>query len=218
MNGPCLTCTHHWHAGRGCDCSATCAAWNAYKEEATMVDITQDLMDMITAHEGLEFRVYRDTKGILTVGIGRNLEGNPLTLEEEVAVGATTDELKRGMATLTREQAQYLLRNDLQKIIAALRGKPWFDCLTPNRRNAMIDMAMMGPAKLDAFKETQAHILAGEWMDVARHILASKWAQDVKERRAMEVALMMAFDIPWMVATHRYYNQQWGGLTWVKRG
>jgi len=212
---PCLTCTHDWHAGRGCDCSSSCAAWRAYREEG--MDITLDLMDMITAHEGLEFRVYRDSKGIKTIGVGRNLEGNPLTAEEELAVGATTDELMRGMATLTREQAQYLLKNDLQEIVAALKGKPWFDCLTPNRKQAMIDMAMMGPAKLDAFRETHAHILAGEWKDVARHILASKWAQDVKERRAMEVALMMAYDLPWMVAAHRYHNREFGGLSWARR-
>ncbi len=177
-----------------------------------------DLEEMITDHEGEVLHVYPDSKQIPTIGIGRNVRDNPLTPAEEQYLGATTAELMSGKKTITQEGALFLLRNDLDKIRQSLTGYPWFDNLSVHRQHALIDVCMMGSKKfITGFKETQAHIVNREFVDVAQHLLASKWAQDVKEKRAMEVALMMAFDIPFKEASRRYHAREWGELTYVKK-
>ena len=42
----------------------------------------EDLVTKLITHEGLRLQVYKDTLGIDTIGIGRNLEDRGITDEE----------------------------------------------------------------------------------------------------------------------------------------
>lgn len=135
-----------------------------------MTDVDRaKLAEMLKRHEGVRPKAYHDTKGILTIGVGRNIE----------AVGLSIDEI------------EYLLANDIrtreQRLALAL---PWFTSLDPVRQAALIDMGFMGVEKLLGFHSMLPALARRDYLTAARQALDSKWADDVKETRAGDVAGM----------------------------
>lgn len=65
-------------------------------------------------HEGLRLQPYFCSKGKQTIGVGRCLDSNPLTAEEEKVVG----DWRHG---ISRCDALYLLRNDIKRVYLALK-------------------------------------------------------------------------------------------------
>ncbi|MTI12372.1 glycoside hydrolase family protein [Sansalvadorimonas verongulae] len=127
--------------------------------------------EIIRHHEGLRLRPYLCTSKKLTIGYGRNLED-------------------RG---LTRQEADYLLENDLHDIRRQLveRIDCW-DQLSEVRQAVLIDMAYnLGLAGLLKFKNTLAAVSAGRYKTAACEMLDSRWAKQVGAR-ANRLAAMMA--------------------------
>jgi GH24 family phage-related lysozyme (muramidase) len=133
------------------------------------------LKELLIAHEGYRRFPYFDTKGLITIGVGRNL---------------TYDGLRDSEIDL-------MLTNDIADFTEQLRTRDWFAALeaegdsTLIRRYALIDMAFMGVAKLDKFVRMIAAIRARDWEAVARECLNSQWARDVRRTRAQNVAHML---------------------------
>jgi lysozyme len=119
--------------------------------------------------EGVKLTVYKDSLGIETIGVGRNLR----------AKGITHDE------------AQFLLENDLDECIADCLTFPWFADLDPVRQRVIVNMRFnLGPSKLRAFKNTLGYVQRGEYLLAAEGMLASRWARQVGAR-AIRLAKMM---------------------------
>ena len=61
-----------------------------------MLDI-YEISQRLILHEGLRLQPYRCIKGRLTIGVGRNLDSNPLSSEEKsvLVIGNTVSPLKR---------------------------------------------------------------------------------------------------------------------------
>lgn len=133
------------------------------------------LRDQLTLHEGLRLKPYRDTKGILTIGIGRNLEDRGITPDE----------------------AAILLDNDISDTIRALsRAIPWFDSLDVVRQRALVDMGFnLGVAGLLKFRKMLAALARKDYIDASQEALDSKWAKDVGPRRSGTIARMLATGI-----------------------
>ena len=73
---------------------------------------TSKLLDMLIRDEGMELKVYKDTLGIDTIGVGRNIIDRPLTVAEMQHLGIfSTQEIYDNGITLYG--ARYLLRNDV---------------------------------------------------------------------------------------------------------
>lgn len=139
-----------------------------------------DMAEMITRlkmHEGCSLKPYKCPAGKLTIGIGRNVEDNPLTAEELRVVG----DWKHG---ITREAAHYLCRNDIERCIADLKKNlKWFDGLDKERKYALIDLCFnMGIRTLLTFKKTLASIAGGNYRTAAEQLLQSKYASQVGKR------------------------------------
>ena len=98
------------------------------------------LADQLIRHEGLMLKPYRDSLGILTIGVGRNLDD----------VG------------ITREEALMMLDHDIDVARADLaRVFPWTQDLDPVRRDALTNMAFnMGIDGLLAFCRTRGGFLS----------------------------------------------------------
>ncbi|MDE2015974.1 MAG: glycoside hydrolase family protein [Patescibacteria group bacterium] len=130
----------------------------------------QKLKDMLIRHEGLRNKPYADTRGFQTIGVGRNLD----------TVG------------ITREEAEYLLENDIGRTQAACRDNfDWFENLTDNRKMAVIDMVFnMGLGKFFEFKKTIAYIEQGDFNAASEEMLNSAWSVQVGAR-AKELSEMM---------------------------
>ena len=130
----------------------------------------QEMKAQLVRHEGLKLKVYRDSLGIPTIGVGRNLQD----------VGISEDE------------AMVLLDNDLINVFEDLdRALPWWRKMSTYRQMALADMSFnMGIKRLLGFKKALAAMQEGRWEDAAREMLDSKWATQVKGR-ANTLAEMM---------------------------
>lgn len=119
--------------------------------------------------EGTYSKPYKDSLGILTIGIGRNLE--------------------RG---LRPDEIQFLFKNDLALAdLTARNVYMTFDKLSDNRKAVLVNLAFnMGQARLSGFTKTLAAIVAGDYDTAANEMLASKWAVQVG-LRAVRLAKLM---------------------------
>lgn len=129
-------------------------------------------------NEGLKLKPYYCPAGHLTIGIGRNLEANPLSEAEKAYIG---HDVKQG---ITNDQAFYLCRNDLKKVRADLdRELPWWRELNKDRQFVMIDLCFnMGIGKLLRFQKTLNSIATGFYIKAGEQLMQSLYAKQVGKR------------------------------------
>ena len=110
----------------------------------------------------MEYRVYEDTQGILTIGVGRNLED-------------------RG---LSEDEVDYLLNNDIKICVEELkRSFDWYDDLDDIRKRVLVDMMFnLGMPRLKGFVKMLEAIESGAWGAAAEEMLDSTWARQVGSR------------------------------------
>jgi lysozyme len=127
-------------------------------------------MAQLPIDEGKRNKPYKDTVGILTIGVGRNLED----------VGLRDDEIA------------LMLKNDIaQAELDARSLVPGFDKLTENRKAVLVNMSFnLGKGRLSGFVNTLANINAGNYAQAADGMLASKWAVQVGKRADRLAKLM----------------------------
>lgn len=150
------------------------------------MDITL-LKSELVRDEGLRLSAYKDTVGCLTIGVGRNLDGNPLTESERKVVGHDCR-----TRPITREQAMFLLGNDIAKVMMQLdRAVPWWVTLDEVRQRALINMTFnLGIKKLLCFKRFLMTLNNAHYADAAKEMMESHWALQVG-KRADRLATMM---------------------------
>ena len=88
------------------------------------------LMQKLVAHEGMRLDVYKDTLGINTVGIGRNLDDRGITKDELDWMDYPSIEYVYSDG-ITEADAIYLAQNDVQIVEEELlRAHPCVEELT----------------------------------------------------------------------------------------
>lgn len=112
--------------------------------------------------EGCKLKPYRDTLGILTIGVGRNLE-------------------ERGISQATSDQ---MLDEDIRLIESDLdRNASWWRSLSDTRRRGLLNMAFnIGWPRLSGFVNMLAALERADYETAADAALDSVWAQQVGER------------------------------------
>jgi GH24 family phage-related lysozyme (muramidase) len=122
----------------------------------------EKLFSQLRLHEGERARVYVDTVGKLTGGVGRNLSDKPFR-PSEIAL---------------------MLKNDVAEAVAELdRVTPWWRQLDDVRQNVLVDMMFnMGAPRLVQFRKFLAFAQTGKWELAATEMLDSLWAKQVKGR------------------------------------
>jgi|TARA_R110000824_G_scaffold137716_3_gene302335 lysozyme len=130
------------------------------------------LEQQLVEHEGLRLDMYKDTMGIATIGVGRNLEHVGLRTEAE---------------------ARFLLRSDILAILAEMEvALPWLNELDEIRQRVLLDMAFnLGVAGLCKFTATLDHVEARRFDQASVEMLDSRWADQVGQR-AVRLSEMMA--------------------------
>ena len=133
------------------------------------------MIEQLVDHEGLELHPYEDSLGILTIGVGRNLE-------------------ERG---ISEDEAFYLLGNDIEIIWDELiKQHPIVEDLDDQRQMILLDMAFnMGVPRLGKFKKMWAAIEDGDMIEASKQALASRWADQVG-RRAERLAERLTSGLP----------------------
>lgn len=130
----------------------------------------------ILLDEGLKLRAYRDTVGVLTIGVGH------------------TKGVKDG-DIITKKQAIAFLREDMEDAIEDAKSLclDWENMSGP-RKGVMVNMAFnLGRDRLSGFKNTLRFINERNYARAATNMLLSKWARQVKGR-ADRLAYRMMHD------------------------
>lgn len=151
----------------------------------------QEIYDIIKDHEGYRPQVYKDSVGKPTIGIGFNLT-RPDARALIKQVGADYDQVLTGKQLLNDKQINTLFElslrtayKDAEKFIPDLFNQP------RNVKLALIDLAFnLGYDRLSKFKNTKAHLIAGDYNKAANELMNSKWAGQVK-RRAQNLAKLL---------------------------
>ena len=126
----------------------------------------QELKKWLIEHEGMSLKPYKCPNGKITIGVGRNLESNGLSLDE----------------------CNYLLENDIARCRRELDVYWWFVILNENRKNALLNMCFnLGLTKLLTFKKMIVALEKKNYDRAAIEALDSRWAKQVKGR-AVDIA------------------------------
>ena len=141
------------------------------------------LMEKLVAHEGLRLQVYKDTLGIDTIGIGRNLQDRGISKEEldELDIPSIDHVYEYG---ITEADAMFLAQNDVQIVEEELlRAHPCVEKLDAVRQLILIDMAFnLGVPRLCKFKKMWTAVHEEKFDVAAKEMLDSRWANQVKSR------------------------------------
>lgn len=139
-----------------------------------------NLLTQLKRDEGTRHKPYRDSRGIWTIGCGRNLQDNGISLEELKHM------LDRGQIqiTLTQDGIDYLLNNDIYNVLDRLnRWIPWYNNLSEVRRGVLQNMAFqLGAFGLMEFKKFLKCLEREDFQEAGEEMMRSKWAQQTPER------------------------------------
>lgn len=133
------------------------------------------LRDQLIQHEGIRLHVYQDSRGIETIGVGRNLRNKGISYAE----------------------AMMLLDHDITDFDRALeQALPWSEGLDAIRKRVLLDMAFnVGVEGLLTFKQFLASVKTGDYVVASQDMLESAWARQVG-RRAVTLSQMMKTGAP----------------------
>ena len=143
----------------------------------------ENFVNKLIAHEGLRLQVYKDTLGIDTIGIGRNLEDRGITKEELDWMDIPSMDAVYEYG-ITEGDAMYLAKNDVQIVEEELvRAHPCVEELDAVRQLVLMDMAFnLGVPRLCKFKKMWAAVHENKFDVAAKEMLDSRWANQVKSR------------------------------------
>lgn len=129
----------------------------------------RSIEEQIIMHEGLRLKPYRCPAGYLTIGVGRNLDTKGLS----------------------KEEALFLLRNDIEEITSQLEKYGWYRGLDDVRKKVIIDMAFnLGVYGLLSFKNMIQALNCGDYDTAADEMVNSTWHKQVGERGKRLVRMM----------------------------
>lgn len=145
------------------------------------------ILKELSNEEGVEYKVYDDTRGFKTVGIGHNLDAESV----DHIIGR---HIGRG-DTITQAELKLIFDHDVEKMKNSLDEKlSWWRDLPDFAQYVILSLCFnMGiggkisdnPVKyngLRGFTNTLANFQAHKWEDVAKGLEGSKWYKQVKSR------------------------------------
>lgn len=117
--------------------------------------------EYVKRHEGEVLTPYKDSRGILTIGVGHNLEMG-----------------------ISKAASDFIFKEDMDKAEALLNERcPVFAKLDANRQIVLIDLCFnLGISGLLGFKKMLAALNEGNWNKAAAELMNSKYAKQVPNR------------------------------------
>ena len=144
---------------------------------------TSNFLDKLIQHEGMVLTVYKDTLGIDTIGIGRNLKDRGISKEElDYMDYPNMDAIyEHG---ITEADARYLAMNDIKIVENELCAvHKCVEDLDGVRQLILMDMAFnMGVPRLCKFKKMWNAIHEQKFEAASLEMMDSKWARQVGQR------------------------------------
>lgn len=149
------------------------------------------LLAQLIKHEGKKTRVYEDSKGIRTVGVGFNLkrEDAQKRIEE---LGLNYTQVLEGKQELEESQIMKLFEADVDVAVVDCKSLfPKFTDLSDVRQRVLIDMMFnLGKPSFAKFKKMIRHVNDANFDDAAKEMKDSDWYKQVKRRGETLVEMM----------------------------
>jgi lysozyme len=135
------------------------------------ITVMTNLKNWVKTCEGLKLKPYKDTADSpkITIGYGRNLTDNGISLEE----------------------AEFLFENDFARVQKELSNYNWYKIQPTEVQYALINMCFnLGITKLLGFTRMISALIMKDYTKAAAEALNSKWATQVGQR-AKDIAVMI---------------------------
>lgn len=137
------------------------------------------LFTELSLDEGMKLKVYSDTKGIKTVGIGCNIQAH----DTKPIIGRKLTKIGE---TITKAECLELFKANLTDVCLIpldLNLPVLTKQLDPVRLRALINLCFnMGWGTLSTFKNTLAYLQSKNYIKAAENLMDSKWYKQVKSR------------------------------------
>ena len=149
-----------------------------------------NIIKILAFEEGKKLSVYKCTKGFLTVGIGHNLDADPVL-----------DILHRKLKlhdTITEEECNKLFQIDLEKVSKSInRNIPWFNILPEKYKIVIINMVFqLGINGTLKFKNTLQAIKENNPDKVITGMKASQWYKQTPNRVNRLIKIVQELPVP----------------------
>lgn len=145
-----------------------------------------NLAAQLAIDEGRRTKVYADTVGKMTVGVGRNVSDRPFSSDERALMykndGGKT--LPIAARTFSDDEIDMLLENDIDIVMQALDFYlPWWRARPESCQQVMANMCFnLGINRFLGFKNAIRAMNERRYDDAAREMLESTWAKQVGAR------------------------------------
>ena len=145
--------------------------------------IVKEIIPRVKKHEGVKPKVYKDSRGFMTVGVGMKLSRGDADKVLK-SVGANPQLVKAGKQALTTSQMDKILIRDLMDSQKSMeRVMPNFASLPPDVQGVLIEMNFnLGTTGLLKFSKFLDLIKKGKYEEASKEMLKSKWAIQVGDR------------------------------------
>lgn len=164
---------------------------DAAPEANAGLSLIDQAVAFIEPFEGRRHRVYRDSRGNRTVGVGFNLD-RPGAAEDigRLLKGVGYTALRRGTTTLTDAQIDVLLRYDVQRAIETAKGQIIdFNRLPRQAQLVLVDMTYnMG--SLDRWLDLRRALAHNDYTAAADAMHDSRWRRQTGQRAKSLIELM----------------------------
>ena len=129
-----------------------------------------EIQELLIEHEGLKLKPYKDSEGILTIGVGRNLEDNGIS----------------------KDEALYMLNNNIKTAISDLKSIfDDFELYPKKVQLVLIDMMFnLGKPRFSGFVNMIAAVKEQNWKNMIKEMKDSGWCRELTERCKYDVSLI----------------------------
>ena len=123
-----------------------------------------EIADALKFEEGYRAHCYICSAGKHSVGFGRNIDAD-------------------GGIGISEDEADYLLRNDIERTIAECKRWGWFDELNPSRQSVVVQLCFqLGWPRLSNFNRMLTALSKQDYETTAAELLDSRFAEQVPAR------------------------------------
>lgn len=123
-----------------------------------------NIRELLERHEGRRNKLYKDSVGLWTIGVGHLIDPS------------------RG-GKISDNAVNFILDEDIAAAVESLEIYPWVTNLSEPRKAAMIDLVFnLGAGGLAKFVKFLTAMSKGDWQDAANELVNSSWYDQVGRR------------------------------------
>ena len=148
--------------------------------------------------EGNVLKLYKDSLGYYTIGIGHLLTKKNDMVE---AIRILDKDIGRSTGgNITKEESYKLLQSDIERILKGIENskiiKPVWDTLSPIRKIGLFSMCFqMGIQGVEGFRNSLRFIQNGQWDIAEMNLKKSLWYRQTRNRATRVINIITKEDL-----------------------